>query len=204
MALPAAPTGSQPSNSALQRLQRDVREYERSFPLKMQRGQGGREYGVTAQPREGNLLVWDTTVRDTHTHTHTHIRPMKAHTLYLKQGQRTRSTLNAEHAHPTYTTGTDTPGAIDLPVCVCVCVCGVCVRAQMVAATGSLAGEPIEMTIEFRDDYPSQPPNVVLHTRIRDHPNVFGDWICLDMIKVGLDTHTHIYTYTQRERDTHT
>lgn len=56
---------------------------------------------------------------------------------------------------------------------------------QMVAATGSLRGEEVYMEVEFPSTYPAQPPRVKLLTKI-SHPNVYGDWLCLDMIKVRM------------------
>ncbi len=54
----------------------------------------------------------------------------------------------------------------------------------MFAPDGYWAGIPFHGHMKFTDTYPADPPKVILKTKL-DHPNVFGDWICLDMIKVG-------------------
>jgi ubiquitin-protein ligase len=55
---------------------------------------------------------------------------------------------------------------------------------NMVAPSGPYAGVPIHLHLTFPQNYPTNPPKVELLTAIT-HPNVYGDWICLDMIKVG-------------------
>jgi ubiquitin-protein ligase len=47
---------------------------------------------------------------------------------------------------------------------------------------GPYAGVIFHLVLHFPQNYPLCPPNVQLHTPL-DHPNVFGDWICLDMLK---------------------
>ncbi len=63
-------------------------------------------------------------------------------------------------------------------------------QPQMVAASGPLQGQPVKMELRFPDTYPAAPPNVRLCTPISNHPNVFGDWICLDMLKVSASVRT--------------
>eukprot|EP00195_Chlamydomonas_chlamydogama_P007282 CAMPEP_0202900428 /NCGR_PEP_ID=MMETSP1392-20130828/11607_1 /ASSEMBLY_ACC=CAM_ASM_000868 /TAXON_ID=225041 /ORGANISM="Chlamydomonas chlamydogama, Strain SAG 11-48b" /LENGTH=394 /DNA_ID=CAMNT_0049586811 /DNA_START=252 /DNA_END=1432 /DNA_ORIENTATION=+ len=55
--------------------------------------------------------------------------------------------------------------------------------ATMVAAEGRWQGLPVHMHIKFPDNYPDNPPEVVMVSTQLNHPNVFGSWICLDMIK---------------------
>lgn len=59
---------------------------------------------------------------------------------------------------------------------------------NMVAESGVWAGLPLHLHLEFPQDYPASPPDVLLLTKLK-HPNVFDwgpngqQWICLDMIK---------------------
>lgn len=55
--------------------------------------------------------------------------------------------------------------------------------ALMMAASGPLRGQEVRMRLVFPDNYPANPPDVKLLTSIESHPNVFGAWICLDMLK---------------------
>eukprot|EP00983_Pelagomonas_calceolata_P017584 551282-Pelagomonas_calceolata.AAC.3 len=41
----------------------------------------------------------------------------------------------------------------------------------------------VHMHLTFPHDYPSSPPDVRLLTRLPCHPNVFENYICLDMLK---------------------
>jgi ubiquitin-conjugating enzyme E2 D/E len=55
----------------------------------------------------------------------------------------------------------------------------------MVGAAGPYAGWPVHLHMTIPPDYPSCPPGVRMKSELPGHPNVFGDYICLDMIKVG-------------------
>ena len=55
---------------------------------------------------------------------------------------------------------------------------------NMVAATGEWAGVPFHLHIDIPSSYPARPPKCSLMTEL-EHPNVFNDYICLDMIKVS-------------------
>jgi ubiquitin-protein ligase len=47
---------------------------------------------------------------------------------------------------------------------------------------GKFAGIVLHLILKFADSYPNQAPDVKICTKI-PHPNVFDDWICLDMIR---------------------
>lgn len=47
---------------------------------------------------------------------------------------------------------------------------------------GHLAGLKLHFEVELPPDFPLVPLKVKNSTRL-DHPNVFGDWICLDILK---------------------
>lgn len=54
--------------------------------------------------------------------------------------------------------------------------------------TGPL-GTPYEnvvfhLVLKFPSSYPRKPPTVRICTRIL-HPNVYGNWVCLDMLEIG-------------------
>jgi ubiquitin-conjugating enzyme E2 D/E len=53
----------------------------------------------------------------------------------------------------------------------------------MVGAEGPHAGWPIHLHVTLPDDYPRSPPSVRMRSTI-EHPNLFGSYICLDMLKV--------------------
>jgi ubiquitin-protein ligase len=53
---------------------------------------------------------------------------------------------------------------------------------NMVGGSGDLAGVPIHLHARYGSDYPTAPPDVRMKSELK-HPNVYGDWICLDMIK---------------------
>eukprot|EP00854_Cymbomonas_tetramitiformis_P010904 gene10904-12901_t len=62
----------------------------------------------------------------------------------------------------------------------------VCLQPQ----EGPRQGDKFYMMLSFPPDYPNNPPHLKLHTRISRHPNVFGDWVCLNMLRppaYGLD-----------------
>lgn len=45
----------------------------------------------------------------------------------------------------------------------------------------------VHLHLEFKSDYPMRPPTVKILTPLEGHPNIFGDYICLDMLtQVGL------------------
>ena len=48
---------------------------------------------------------------------------------------------------------------------------------------GPLAGTIFHLVLKFPETYPHAPPKVELCSYLK-HPNVFGAWICLDMIKL--------------------
>lgn len=41
----------------------------------------------------------------------------------------------------------------------------------------------VHLHLTFPQSYPLAPPTVTLVTDLSGHPNVFGGWICLDMLK---------------------
>ena len=51
--------------------------------------------------------------------------------------------------------------------------------------SGHFQGLIFHIILIFNTNYPVEPPKVQLVTSI-PHANVFGEWICLDMIKKGL------------------
>eukprot|EP01083_Nonionella_stella_P039796 108250_1 len=55
-------------------------------------------------------------------------------------------------------------------------------HANLTAPDGPYAGLVLHLIINFTDDYPCNPPTVALQTTLT-HPNVFGSFICLDMLK---------------------
>ena len=57
-------------------------------------------------------------------------------------------------------------------------------RVNMVAKGGQWSGMPVHLHIRLPADYPCQPPDVRLMSPLDGHPNVFGSYICLDMLKV--------------------
>eukprot|EP01090_Pellita_catalonica_P001542 TRINITY_DN11301_c0_g1_i2.p1 TRINITY_DN11301_c0_g1~~TRINITY_DN11301_c0_g1_i2.p1 ORF type:complete len:1221 (-),score=297.78 TRINITY_DN11301_c0_g1_i2:66-3446(-) len=58
-------------------------------------------------------------------------------------------------------------------------------HANMVAASDTLWGGLIfHLIMEFPYDYPFSPPKVIMCNQI-DHPNIFGKYICLDMLEQG-------------------
>lgn len=54
---------------------------------------------------------------------------------------------------------------------------------NMVATEGVWQGLVVHMHMDFPPTYPKDPPDVSLKTDLSGHPNVFGQWICLDMLK---------------------
>jgi len=48
--------------------------------------------------------------------------------------------------------------------------------------TGPFAGIIFHVILSFPTNYPATPPRVKLCSTL-DHPNVYGDWICLDMLQ---------------------
>ncbi|KAF5831300.1 hypothetical protein DUNSADRAFT_13329 [Dunaliella salina] len=55
---------------------------------------------------------------------------------------------------------------------------------NMCPLTGLYADWIVHMHLTFPTDYPSSPPHVKMLTNLEPcHPNVFGDYICLDMLK---------------------
>jgi len=48
---------------------------------------------------------------------------------------------------------------------------------------GPFRGTIVHLILQFPSNYPKSPPNVQLCTSLLGHPNVYGDWICLDMIQ---------------------
>lgn len=54
---------------------------------------------------------------------------------------------------------------------------------NMCPLTGPYANWNVHMHLTFPHDYPSSPPDVRLLTRLPCHPNVFENYICLDMLK---------------------
>jgi len=55
-------------------------------------------------------------------------------------------------------------------------------HANIMAPDGKLAGYSIHLEIQFPYNYPKAPPKLRILTPIR-HPNVFGKWICLSMLR---------------------
>ncbi|ELR11964.1 Ubiquitinconjugating enzyme subfamily protein [Acanthamoeba castellanii str. Neff] len=64
-----------------------------------------------------------------------------------------------------------------------------CWHGNLRPLSGPYAGAVLHIIMEFAEDYPASPPQVKLCQTI-PHPNVFGDYICLDMLKS--------YTVSQR------
>lgn len=60
-------------------------------------------------------------------------------------------------------------------------------HVNLCAPDGPFAGVPVHAEMRFPADYPSSPPDVKLLTPI-PHTNVFGSWICLDMLKSYMTT----------------
>jgi len=50
------------------------------------------------------------------------------------------------------------------------------------ASEGMYSGIYLHLILDFPDEYPSTPPNVQICTPI-DHPNVYGGWLCLSMLR---------------------
>jgi len=48
---------------------------------------------------------------------------------------------------------------------------------------GPFRGTIVHLILKFPSNYPKSPPNVQLCTTLLGHPNVYEDWICLDMIQ---------------------
>lgn len=48
---------------------------------------------------------------------------------------------------------------------------------------GAWKGVAVHLHLTFPQSYPLAPPTVTLVTDLSGHPNVFGGWICLDMLK---------------------
>lgn len=57
-----------------------------------------------------------------------------------------------------------------------------CWHGNLRPLSGPYAGAVLHIIMEFAEDYPASPPQVKLCQTI-PHPNVFGDHICLDMLK---------------------
>ncbi|GAQ84649.1 protein with Ubiquitin-conjugating enzyme domain [Klebsormidium nitens] len=55
-------------------------------------------------------------------------------------------------------------------------------HCNLIPDEGPYQGTAFHLILKFPVDYPNTPPNVRPCTFL-SHPNVFGDWICLDMIK---------------------
>ncbi|SMQ48494.1 unnamed protein product [Zymoseptoria tritici ST99CH_3D1] len=54
--------------------------------------------------------------------------------------------------------------------------------------------DALHLTIEFGSDYPLKPPNVTIQSRTL-HPNVFQDYICINILKTDVDgLYTPAYT----------
>ena len=52
---------------------------------------------------------------------------------------------------------------------------------------GYFVGVVLHFKMSFPDRYPVQPPTIRPCTRV-EHPNVFGDYICLDMLVESVDS----------------
>lgn len=59
--------------------------------------------------------------------------------------------------------------------------------ATFVARDGKWAGIPVHVHLRFPESYPNNPPTVEMITRGFEHPNVFGGFICLDMLRHHAD-----------------
>ncbi|KAG1675272.1 hypothetical protein FOA52_016304 [Chlamydomonas sp. UWO 241] len=50
---------------------------------------------------------------------------------------------------------------------------------------GKWKGMVVHLHLQFQPDYPMRPPTVEIQTPLRGHPNIFGSYICLDMLTQG-------------------
>lgn len=55
-------------------------------------------------------------------------------------------------------------------------------HANLRPSSGLYTGYVIHLIMNFPQEYPTKPPNIKILTKI-PHPNIFGDYICLDMLK---------------------
>ncbi|KAG1656605.1 hypothetical protein FOA52_008428 [Chlamydomonas sp. UWO 241] len=53
---------------------------------------------------------------------------------------------------------------------------------NMVACEGKWKGMVVHLHLEFKPDYPMRPPTVEIQTPLQGHPNIYGSYICLDML----------------------
>ena len=56
-------------------------------------------------------------------------------------------------------------------------------RVNYLPTEGRYAGQPVHVHIDVPSSYPSQPLDVSIETPGFEHPNVFDEYICLDMLK---------------------
>ncbi|KAG1652356.1 hypothetical protein FOA52_002017 [Chlamydomonas sp. UWO 241] len=56
---------------------------------------------------------------------------------------------------------------------------------NMVACEGKWKGMVVHLHLQFHPDYPMRPPTVEIQTPLEGHPNIFGSYICLDMLTQG-------------------
>lgn len=57
------------------------------------------------------------------------------------------------------------------------------VHATLVPTDGRFVDIPFHLTLRYDADYPKAPPDVKLRTAPAAHPNVYGDSLCLDMLR---------------------